>query len=247
MNPQRYRDNPHRRHAWWHHTEGRYLPQVYRAMTSAEQDLIDQWYEATTKDQLIGEMNVPMASLLTGLVSGSNIRRVVQLGHYSGYSTLVLGMCLRNMAAPRSLWSVDISPDLTAYTARWVERAGLQDHVGLHVACSADPGNPHLASNYLGGPPSLVIVDSSHQYEHTMRELPLWWDALVPGGIMALHDISEVARQFDSTGQGGVKRALDEWLTGRGLEHRCLLANRDDTTPGYLDICGVGLIQKPEA
>ena len=64
---------------------------------------------------------------------------------------------------------------------------------------------------------------------------------------MALHDISEFARQFDSTGQGGVKRALDEWLPGRALEHRCLLANRDGTTPGYMDICGVGLIQKPEA
>jgi len=243
MNPKHYSNNPHWRHSWWHHTNGEYLPSVYRAMTTREQSLFDMWYEETTRDKLIGEMHIPLACLLTGLISGSNIRKIVQLGHYSGYSTLVLGFCLRHMGATHALWSVDISPDLTAYTQTWTDKAGLQDVVQLHTADSIANDNPRLAADYLGEQPSLIFIDSSHQYQHTLNELSLWWDALKPGGMLVLHDVSEFAKQFDSTEQGGVIRALAEWLPGMSLEHRCLLANGN--APGYMDICGVGLIQKP--
>jgi predicted O-methyltransferase YrrM len=243
MNPKDYSNNPHWRHSWWHRTQGEYLPQVYMAMTPGEQAIFDRWYEETTRDQLIGEMHIPLACLLSGLISGSNVRHIVQLGHYSGYSTLVLGMCLRHMRANHALWSVDICPDLTAYTQKWVNEAGLQDVVKLHTADSVDSGNPRLAIGYLREMPSLVFIDSSHQYQHTLDELAIWWKTLKPGGMLVLHDVSDFAKQFDSTGQGGVIRALTEWLPGMSLEYRCLLAN--GIAPGYMDICGVGLIQKP--
>jgi hypothetical protein len=57
----------------------------------------------------------------------------------------------------------------------------------------------------------MVFIDSSHQYEHTLKELKLWFGLLSPQGLMFLHDVSDFAKTFDSTGEGGVQRALDEW------------------------------------
>lgn len=245
MKPQRYRDNPHYRHWWWHRIATPYVPWVYRGLDPSEQDILDAWFDETEKSQMIGEMCVPLASLLVSLVNGNDIRRVVQLGHYAGFSTLVLGFCLRSMNAPRSLWSVDINPGMTRYTQGWLDRAKLQDFVRLHVSCSADPKCPGVAAEYLGGQPTLVIVDSSHMYEHTTRELPLWYEALSPGGLMVLHDTSEVARGCDNTNQGGVPRALEEWLPTIPLDRRCLLMNHQTATPGCIDRNGIGVIQKP--
>jgi cephalosporin hydroxylase len=123
--------------------------------------------------------------------------------------------------------------------------------VHLEVCDSADPGVPDRAERYLGGPPQIVFIDSSHQYEHTLRELDLWWAALCPGGILALHDVSQQAQDFDSTGKGGVRRAFGEWTQSAGVQSTSIALNEfaragvalDDLT--YGDWCGLGLVQKP--
>ena len=75
------------------------------------------------------------------------------------------------------------------------------------------------AKKYLGGDPELIILDSSHEYQATLAELDLWYAALAPGGLLALHDVSRFAADFDVTQQGGVGRAFTEWrksASGRG-------------------------------
>ena len=64
-------------------------------------------------------------SLLHGLVMGSSIRRIVQLGTHAGYSTLLLGFFLRQMNASRGLCTFEIGESLCVYTQGWLERAGL--------------------------------------------------------------------------------------------------------------------------
>ena len=44
--------------------------------------------------------------------------------------------------------------------------------------------------------PQLILLDSSHQYEHTLRELDLWVPRMEPGSIMLLHDTSTYARTW---------------------------------------------------
>jgi cephalosporin hydroxylase len=114
---------------------------------------------------------------------------------------------------------------------------------------SLDPSASEIARSYLGGDPELVFIDSSHEYQDTLLELDIWFEALTPGGLIVLHDTSKFAESFDVTNKGGVRRALHEWR--RSHPHlECFSLN--DNIPAannpqmsYQDFCGVGLIQKP--
>jgi predicted O-methyltransferase YrrM len=245
----RFADESHDRF-WWHHLPGTdYVPPLYAALSDAEWQIMDGWYEDTARNGSIGEINVPAMSMVQGLVMGSAVTRILQLGHYYGYSALLIGFMLRAMGSGGQLFSVDIDPDATAFSRRWVDRAGLGERVRLHVGDSAAESSLDAAVGALGGMPQLILLDSSHQYEHTLRELDLWVPRMEPGSIMLLHDTSVFAQTFDAAGAGGVQRALDEWLSDHP-EAEFLSLNRH-VKPGsnaadlvYKDGCGLGILQR---
>jgi predicted O-methyltransferase YrrM len=210
---------------------------------------VQDWFTATEARDAIGEINVPAMSLLQALVMGNGLSRIVQLGHFYGYSALLLGLWLRQMGGERVLFSIDIDTEATRFCEEWIRRAGLQAQVRFHTADSAAPASRDAAARALGGRPQLVLVDSSHQYEHTLRELNLWIDELPTAGLMLLHDVSVYAQSFDGTGRGGVRTALSEWVASR--EDVDLISINGDLPEGvdanrivYLDGCGIGILQK---
>lgn len=233
---------------WWHQRTGNtYVPDVYRLLSESEWQILREWFLDTEEKEMAGECSIPAISWLTSYLSGNSISRVVQLGTYAGYSTLLLGWTLRRMGKPHSLLAVDNNEGITAYTDTWLTRAGLHEIVHQHVGDSAAPDLPALAREYFGAPPQLVFVDSSHQYDHTLRELDLWYAALPPGATMVLHDVSTFAAAFDPSGRGGVSRALAEW----GPAHpNCSFAleypqqSLGSLPPSYMDPCGLGLVIK---
>jgi predicted O-methyltransferase YrrM len=235
---------------WWHRLPGTdYVPPLYGVLSDAEWEIVAGWYDETARNGSIGEINVPAMSMVQGLVMGSALTRIVQLGHYYGYSALLVGFMLREMGAAGRLFSVDIDPDATAFSQRWIDRAELGRYVTLHLGDSAAEASVDAAVSILGGMPQLILLDSSHQYEHTLRELDLWVPRMEPGSIMMLHDTSEFAQTFDVQGAGGVQRALDEWLPNHP-EAEFISLNRQ-VTPGsnaadlaYKDGCGLGILQR---
>ncbi|HZW09951.1 MAG TPA: class I SAM-dependent methyltransferase [Phycisphaerales bacterium] len=233
---------------WWHEGRGRgHTPPVYSDLADGEWALLREWFEDTERLGTCGEISVAMASVLQAFVMGSGLRSIVQLGHFRGYSTLLMGFWLRRMGVERGLVSIDCNQKSTEYTRGWIERAGLARCVTLLVGDSADPEMLGAAERALGRAPRCVIVDSSHQYAHTVRELDLWWGALAPGGMMFLHDCSEFARRWDRTGEGGVRRALEEWFA-RTPEARAIMLDGDPGESGasaYADRCGLCMVQKP--
>jgi predicted O-methyltransferase YrrM len=214
-----------------------------------EWNTLKSWYAETEAKQHVGEINVPAMCLLQGLISGSGIRRVVQLGHYFGYSTLLLGFLFRSMGVKCGLFSIDIAEDASRFTQTWIARAKLDEYVTIAVGDSAAPSSVTLARNAIGGSPQLVLIDSSHQYSHTLKELDLWTSVLPLGGIVALHDTSNFATAWDSTAQGGVRRALDDWLPlhpnfGALNLNGYVGASMDADSLVYKDGCGLGLLQR---
>lgn len=235
---------------WWHRLPGAdFVPPVYAFLDDDEWALLEAWYADTDARGLAGEVNVPAMCVLQGFVMGSLVRHVVQLGAYAGYSTLLLGFMLRRMGFRRALVSLDIDPACCAYAEGWVRRAGLADHVVVECGDSADREAPARARQTLGADPSLVFVDSSHRYAHTLAELDLWAPALVPGGFLFLHDSSEFAARFDPSGEGGVGRALAEWLarhpTMRAINVCNALATLETPSQVYKDGCGLAIVQTP--
>ncbi|CAN5609408.1 hypothetical protein BH18VER2_BH18VER2_02280 [soil metagenome] len=235
---------------WWHRLpRSNYVPPIFASLSYDEWQLMEDWFAETTRQNLIGECVVPIMSLLHGMVMGSGIQRIVQLGTHAGYSSLLLGFYLRQMHARHGLFCFEIDEPLCRFAREWLERAGLAEVVRVELRSSLDPASPGLARDYLGGAPELVFLDSSHEYRQTLNEIEAWYPALAAGGLIVLHDTSEFAASFDVTGEGGVRRALQEWRESHpdveviSLNHNVPAME----TPGmvYQDFCGVGLIQKP--
>ena len=245
-----WKDNPHPRY-WWHRLPGNdYVPPIYAELSEEEWCVLRDWYAETDRSGPIGECAVPLMSLLQGLITGSRLSRIAQLGTCAGYSALLLGWMLRRMNARRGLFSLDLDPAMCELSRRWISRGGLEDFVEIVEGSSLDVASIDAAQQYFGGAPQLIILDSSHEYRSTVAELDLWYPALAPGGILVLHDVSEFAANFDVTGEGGVRRAFAEWRKAHSDvetfslngESRSMEAAR----PAYQDACGVGLIYKPQ-
>lgn len=235
---------------WWHRLRrSNYVPPIFASLSDEEWRLMEEWFAETTRRKLIGECVVPIMSLLHGMVMGSGIQRIVQLGTHAGYSSLLLGFYLRQMHAKHGLFSFEIDEPLCRFAREWLERADLAEVVKVELRSSLDHASPGLARDYLGGAPELVFLDSSHEYRQTLDEIDAWYPVLAAGGLIVLHDTSEFATSFDVTGKGGVRRALKEWREAH-LEVDVISLNHNVPameTPGmvYQDFCGVGLIQKP--
>jgi predicted O-methyltransferase YrrM len=253
--PQRRRSSefsrlPHGRF-WWHKwPNADFVPPIYSFLEDEEWSLLEMWFKETETFLFIGESGIPFMSTLQGLIMGNRLRRTVQLGTYSGYSSLLIGFMLRRMRIKAGLFSSDIDQTTTDFANKYVRLAGLDDYVKLVVGDSREPALVTRVMDYFGGlRPQLVIIDSSHERDQTLVELDLWYDALQPGGFMVLHDTSAFAQQWDRTRNGGVKVAFDEW-TARNSDVACInidcAASLDPASPNfvYQDGNGIGIIYK---
>lgn len=235
---------------WWHRLPGMdFVPPIYSDLADEEWEIMSEWYRETDRSGAIGECAVPLVSLLQGFVLGNRINRIVQLGTCSGYSALLLGFMLRRMRAERGLFTLDINPELCALTQRWLERAGLTNYVTVATGDSLDSRSLAAAREFFSNEPELILLDSSHEYLATVRELELWYPALQIGGLFLLHDVSRFAADFDVTRKGGVGRAFTEWRR-KHPEAEAICLNGESRTmdlprPVYKDACGLGLIHKP--
>lgn len=245
-----FREDPHGRF-WWHRLAATdYVPALYANLRDDEWAVMEGWFEETGRRGRIAEINVPAMALVTGLIAGNGIHRVVQLGHYYGYSALLLGFALRatGVEGP-AMVTVDLDRAASDFTRRWIRAAGLTETVSVLTGDSADPALPALARERLGGLPEIVLVDSSHAYEHTLRELDLWAPELSPNALLLLHDASVFAQEFDPTGAGGVRRAVDEWLAANpawsGMTLNGAVApGADGDALVYKDACGLAILQR---
>jgi predicted O-methyltransferase YrrM len=237
---------------WWHRLPGmEFVPPVYGWLTDDEWAVVAEWYAETDRSGQVGEAAVPLISLLHGLVMGNRAARIVQLGTHAGYSALLLGFMLRRMNAPHGLFTLDIDREFCAIARGWITRADLHEFVQVAEGNSLERASASRAREYLGGPPELIILDSSHEYRATLAELDLWYGELAAGGLLVVHDVSRFAQSFDVTQSGGVRRAFDEWRSANPTAETFLLngeaRSMDLPRPFYKDACGVGLIHKPGA
>jgi predicted O-methyltransferase YrrM len=246
-----FNERSHNRYWWFSHNRPKYVPPIFDFLSEDEWGLMDAWYNETEKTHAYGtgECNVPAMSFLLGLVMGNNVSRVLQCGHFIGFSTLLLGFMLRRMGHTAGLFSIDVDPDVTKITQRWITEGGLDEYVKLVVSDSAMPNLVVEARQYLRGNPQVMFIDSSHEYRHTLKELRLWVPALQPGGFALLHDVSEFARNFDGSSEGGVKEAVNAYAKENDLPQIMINGFSGNSHFGdklvYQDACGLGIIQVP--
>ncbi|HEU5395904.1 MAG TPA: hypothetical protein VFV81_01965, partial [Verrucomicrobiae bacterium] len=118
---------PHGRYFWhkWAHSD--FVPPIYSFLDDEEWFLLQTWFKETEMLRIIGESTVPFMSWLQALVMGNRLRRIVQLGTYSGYSSLLMGFMLRRMGIKGGLLSSDIDQMTTDFANKYVRFAGLEE------------------------------------------------------------------------------------------------------------------------
>ena len=165
-------------------------------------------------------------------------RLIVELGTRGGVSTRALLAAAE--VADAHLLSVDVNDCSGAdiaprFRARWTFAQG--DDVGFAGA----PFEAFCAARGLPAQADAMLIDTSHRYEHTCRELDAWLPRLAPGGVMMFHDThmgdgwfrrldGRVARGWNN--QRGVVRAVEERL-GR----------RYDEATFFTDVAGGFVVQ----
>ncbi|MDQ6913344.1 MAG: class I SAM-dependent methyltransferase [Verrucomicrobiota bacterium] len=237
---------------WWHRLPGmNYEPAIYSDLSESEWAIVAEWFEETSRAGQVDEVSVPLMSFLHGLVLGNRAERIVQLGTHAGYSALLLGFMLRRMNARRGLFTIDIDPASLAAGRQWIRRAKLEDFVQVAEGDFLDPATVQAAKDYFGTAPELIILDNSHEYSATVRQLDLWYGAHAYGGMLVVHDVSRFSQNLDATKEGGVRRAFVEWRAAHPECESFLLnpneESIDSPRPFYKDARGLGLIHKPRA
>jgi predicted O-methyltransferase YrrM len=138
---------------------------------------------------------------------------VLEIGSYCGKSTLYLGAACRARGAV--LFSLDHhqgneeqqagqeyhDPDLHCqetgtldtlpHFRRTLRLAGLEDTVAALVAKS------HVAARAWATPLSMVFIDGGHTFDAALTDYSCWASHILPGGVLAIHDI------FDKPEEGG--------------------------------------------
>lgn len=243
-----FKNRAHGRY-WWFKADGAtYVPPVYSFLTDAEWEVMDEWYNETDEKNLAAECNVSLMCVLQGFIMGSIVKRVIQFGTSQGYSALLIGFMLRKMGLKNSFVTIDINEQANEFTNRYVEKAELTEYIKVVTADSADSGLPNYCKQHMNGEPQIIVIDSSHQYKHTLQELELWYSYLAVNGLIFLHDTSTKAIDYDSTKEGGVQRALNEWSDKNKINYININKLTETHTKAnevtYLDGCGLGIIQK---
>jgi predicted O-methyltransferase YrrM len=141
-----------------------------------------------------------------GLVAGE-LGPLLEIGTYCGKSAVYLGAAARvrrtvlftidhhrGSEEMQSAWEHHdpdvVDPhtgrmDSLPFFRRTIEEAGLEDVV---IAIVGD--SPTVAKHWTT-PLGLVFIDGAHSDEPAMADLDAWAPKLVPGGLLAIHDVFE--------------------------------------------------------
>lgn len=196
--------------------------------------------EIACDEEYPGSCDPNSLSLLATLIHTCQVSKVLQIGTWIGFSSVVLASAIAKVdpAKKAKLWTLDIAPAQTKKAAQYVDRASLARFVNFVIGDSTDPATAaRLAPE---GPFDIVFIDSRHDYSVNRKELDLYYPLTKPNGFMALHDCSKYAATIDTEGQGGVLRALSEWMLENRITNRLVLDN-----PVWPDPMGFFILVKP--
>jgi len=120
----------------------------------------------------------PWEARYLSAVTGSAKHGIVEIGRYYGGSTLILAQSASENVIVHSF---DIEPQNDDELAGFVDTLGYKN-INLYVHDSADPG-PSRFIDY-----DLLFIDGDHSYDGVYKDLEAWYDNLMIGGHVLLHD-----------------------------------------------------------
>jgi caffeoyl-CoA O-methyltransferase len=162
-----------------------------------------------------------LLTMLAGLVGA---RRAVEVGVFTGYSSICIA---RGMPADGHLLACDVSAEYTSLARRYWKRAGLEDRIELRVAPALDtlralPADPVL---------DLAFIDADKV------SYPFYYEELVtrmrPGGLMILDNVLYGGRVLEPSppdSAQAVMSQVNETIVADARVESVMLPVRDGVT-----------------
>jgi predicted O-methyltransferase YrrM len=140
--------------------------------------------------------------LLAFLVRLTGARRIIEVGTFTGYSSLCMAMALPEDG---EILCCDVSPDYTAVARRYWDRAGVSGRIRLALAPALGTLQQLLREGQAGGT-DLMFIDADKEHYPDYFELGL--QLLRPGGLLVVDNTLWSGRVADAAVQDSDTRAI---------------------------------------
>jgi predicted O-methyltransferase YrrM len=152
-----------------------------------------------------GHSDVGIRNLLFSLVLSLKPHAVLEIGGHIGSASIVIGEALR-INRFGSLTTLEPQEHYHQKLSTYVESAGLSQFVSVVKGFSYEAS---VYSSLLSQVPyEIIFLDACHDYQIVLEEIAKYRQLLSDNGIIVLHDTSVHGKSFDTTNQGGVRKAL---------------------------------------
>lgn len=194
--------------------------------TAPDQLLRDlaQETRAATADSAGMQISHDEGALLTMLVGMIGARNAVEVGVFTGYSSICIA---RALPPDGHLLACDVSEEWTSLARRYWARAGLTDRIELKLAPAAET---------LRALPADPVVDFAF-VDADKVGYPQYYEELVtrlrPGGLIVLDNVLRSGRVVDPVAQDEADvtiRALNDAIAADDRVHSVMLPVRDGIT-----------------
>jgi caffeoyl-CoA O-methyltransferase len=166
-------------------------------------DLIEET-RSVLPDRAVMQVAPDQATLLTMLTQLVGVHRAVEVGTFTGMSSLAIA---RGLAGGGRLTCFDVSEEYTSIARRYWERAGVADRIELRIGDAREqlrtlPDAPHL---------DLAFIDADK------TGYPTYWAELVPrmrqGGLILVDNVFQGGRVTDPAEQAESVAAIRAFNT----------------------------------
>jgi caffeoyl-CoA O-methyltransferase len=169
--------------------------------STPDAELFRRLEEETRATQTLPQMMVgPLEGQLLGwLVWLSGARTVLEIGTFTGYSSISMAL---NLPDDGRIISLDVNEETTAIARRYAEEAGVVDRIDYRVGSALD------ALAELDGPFDLVFIDADKENYANYYEALL--PRLAPTALMAIDNTLWSGRVLDPADDSAPTRAIRE-------------------------------------
>src|SRR4051812_4300671 len=161
------------------------------AHSTAQDDVLARLAEETRTtfgDASGMQITADEGALLTMLVRLTGARNAVEVGTFTGYSSICIA---RGLADGGHLLCCDVSEDYTAVARRYWERAGVTDRIELRIAPAVDTLRALPTERHL----DFAFIDADK------AGYPAYYEEIVtrvrPGGLIVLDNMLRGGRALD--------------------------------------------------
>ncbi len=202
--------------------------EYYQSVTLREDGVMQRCRAETARHKWAGMQISPELGQLMGLlVKMLNARKIIELGVYTGYSSLCMA---REMQVGGKLIACDVKEEYTNKAKEYWEAAGVADKIELRLAPALDTLNDLLRA---GESDSFDFIFVDAIKEEYSAYYPLNYRLLRSGGLMVIDNVlwgGDVADPDNQTAETNAIRAFNRMVHEDDRVDMCMLPVGDGIT-----------------